>query len=174
MSLVFDCTVLIDLREGGIMASLKEFSPPIFVCDVTVGELEKRSKKRWKRLLRGIGLKIREVPSDNMIRVLELAERYSRPSRADLFALALAEHLGAVLVTGDRDLRRAAKEEGCPVHGTLWLLDEMVSSGVLEGPAATEAVDAMLAGDRPLPAQLVSKYQKAWRRRPFGGHEEGR
>ncbi len=162
MLLVFDCTVMIDLSDGGILPTLEAFSPSLFICDVNVAELEKKSKKRWKRRLRQIGVETRELPSSAVIRVLELAELHPRPSRNDLFALALAEHLDAILLTGDADLRRAAEAEGCRVHGTLWLLDEMVRSGIIEGPAAAQAVERMLAGDRRLPAQSLSRYQKAW------------
>lgn len=145
------------------METLRSFAPPLFICDVSLHELEKKSKRRWKRQLHAIGIQVSELQSGSMIRVLELAERYRRPSRNDLFALALAEHLGAILVTGDRDLRKTAEDERCPVHGTLWLLDEMVSSGVLQGAAAACAVDVMLAGDRRIPAGPATRYQEVWR-----------
>jgi hypothetical protein len=43
-----------------------------------------------------------------------------------LFALLLAKINSCALITGDDALRKAAKEEGVPVHGLLWILDRLV------------------------------------------------
>ncbi|NPV81898.1 MAG: hypothetical protein HPY52_16830 [Firmicutes bacterium] len=71
-----------------------------------------------------MGLRNFELPGSQVLKVLELASKYRGPSRADLFALALAIALPGVLLISDKRLREAAENEGVPVHGTLWLLDE--------------------------------------------------
>ena len=162
MSLVFDCTVLIDLREGGVLPHAQRLPHQLFVCDVNADELRQKPKKRWPRHLRDAGIQVQELPSEGMVLLLTLAERHQRPSRKDLFALALAISLDATLVTGDRHLRKAADAERCPVHGTLWLLDEMVRHRILKGPAALAALERMLAADRRIPKRQAEKYQYAW------------
>ncbi len=175
MRLVLDASALIDLRDGGVLEVATHIRWEIVVSDVTVEELQKKSKRRWKKLLHGLGFRKEPLPPEGTVRIFELPERYPKPARNDLFALALAEHLNGVLVTGDADLRRAAEAEGCRVHGTLWLLDEMVAAEVLAGPDAADAVDRMLAAKRRLPARLARKYQNAWREGySFREHQEVR
>jgi predicted DNA-binding protein (UPF0278 family) len=59
----------------------------------------------------------------------------------DLVTLLLAKMLGAGLVTGDLRLNELARGQGLPVHGVLWILDELVNHQVL---TATQAVAALL------------------------------
>jgi len=161
--LVFDCTVLIDLREGGVLSDLARLPHDLFVCDVNAEELRKKSKKRWKRHLKEAGVEVRELPPEGMVRLLDLAGRHRSPCQEDLFALALALWLEGTLLTGDADLRRAAEAERCPVHGTLWLLDEMVRQGIIQATAADAALAKMLKADRRIPRVLARKYREMWR-----------
>jgi hypothetical protein len=77
------------------------------------------------------GLTRIELSGDDVREVYRLAALYQGPSVNDLFALVAAKTMGALLLTGDRYLREAAKQEGVTVHGALWLLDEMVRVAVI-------------------------------------------
>ncbi len=85
----------------------------------------------------------------------DLAARYLRPSRQDLFALVLAETLGATLLTGDGALREAAREMGVEVHGTIWLLDQMMAHGIIDGQKRAQALRLMIDSGSRLPKDEV-------------------
>jgi len=87
--------------------------------------------------------------------VADLAARYLRPSRQDLFALVLAETLGATLLTGDGALREAAREMGVEVHGTIWLLDQMMAHGIIDGQKRAQALRLMIDSGSRLPKDEV-------------------
>ena len=87
--------------------------------------------------------------------VLELAERYIRPSREDLFALVLAKEISAVLLTGDGSLRDAATEEGVPVHGTIWLLDLMVEHKIINEQERAASLKLMKESGNRLPYEEI-------------------
>lgn len=90
-----------------------------------------------------------------MLKVADLAARYLRPSRQDLFALVLAETLGATLLTGDGALREAAREMGVEVHGTIWLLDQMMAHGIIDGQKRAQALRLMIDSGSRLPKDEV-------------------
>jgi predicted nucleic acid-binding protein len=50
----------------------------------------------------------------------------------DHSALALALQERCPLLTGDKDLRVAAKKEGVEVHGTLWIIEELLNQKILK------------------------------------------
>jgi predicted nucleic acid-binding protein len=87
--------------------------------------------------------------------VLDLAERYARPSRVDLFALVLARDFDAVLLTGDSSLRDAAENEGVRVHGVLWLLDLMVYHGIISKRDGATSLELMVRCGSRLPCDEV-------------------
>ena len=75
---------------------------------------------------RDLGLIVQSLPAEGVARVQALSQKYKRPSRNDLFALALAEQAQCPLLTGDAALRSAAETERVEVKGTIWLVTEMV------------------------------------------------
>ena len=95
---------------------------------------------------------------------MELRTRYRYPSDADLYALRLAIAQRWSLLTGDRELREAAEDRGLEVHGVLWVLDELVSAGVLTMQAAATALERMLAEGARLPADEGERRLLGWGR----------
>lgn len=81
----------------------------------------------------------------------------------DLFALALAKARDGVLLTGDRHLRRAAIREKVPVHGTLWILDELIRRHAITPPEAAQALGKMRAKGRRLPRAECERRLKKWK-----------
>jgi len=159
LSHVADANVWIDLLEGGLIEALFHLSFGCVIPDVVMHELSEPTRQQ----LKSYGVVERELPPEQVREVLRLAARYPRPSRTDLFALVLAQSLGTILLTGDRRLREAAETEGVPVHGTLWLLDQMVAEGVVTRREAATALEQMRAGDRRLPKNEVEERLRRWR-----------
>jgi hypothetical protein len=114
--------------------------------------------------LKGRGLVEMGLSGISVQEVLHLRATYRSPSITDLFALALAKTEGRPLLTGNRHLRLAAEGEGHEVHGTLWLLDEMVSRGVVDMKRAAQALERMVARGRRLSAADVQLRLILWRR----------
>src|SRR6185295_16262968 len=127
--------------------------------DVIVAELESPDGAT----LVGRGLQARELTGNQVLEVVRLAGRYLRPSRSDLFALVLARSQGATLLTGDRHLRSAAESEGVKVHGTLWLLDQMVETDLLERREAIARLLRMVQAGRRLPTAEVERRLRIWK-----------
>jgi predicted nucleic acid-binding protein len=157
---VTDTNVWIDLDIGGLTDLIFRLPLNLQAPDVIVAELERPDGTT----LAGRGLQVRELTGSQALEVVRLARRYIRPSRSDLFALVLARSQGATLLTGDRHLRSAAESEGVKVHGTLWLIDELVGAGLLEKREAIERLSRMVRAGRRLPAEEVKKRIGIWTR----------
>ena len=76
------------------------------------------------------------VPVEITIEEFVLAEQYGmaylRLSAYDRIALAIAKERGITLLTGDGALRKAARQEGVPVIGTLGILDQLWQSAAID------------------------------------------
>lgn len=155
---VTDTNVWIDLDIGSLTDLIFRLPLNLQAPEVIVVELEKPDGKT----LAGRGLLVRELTGSQVLEVTRLAQRYIRPSRSDLFALVLARSQGAMLLTGDRHLRSAAESEGVKVHGTLWLIDELVKAGLIEKRDATERLSRMVQAGRRLPADEVERRLRIW------------
>ncbi len=111
------------------------------------------------------GLVVVALDEEGVAEAFRLGRRYRGPQRADLFALVYAGRRASDLLTGDRRLRNAAKNEGVEVHGILWLLDRLIEQSLISEARAAEAIEAMVGGGARLPGREVAKRLRAWRRR---------
>jgi predicted nucleic acid-binding protein len=92
------------------------------------------------------------------------AKQYKGPSVADLFALSFSRTEGYTLLSGDKKLREAAKKERVPIHGALWLLDELISEKLLTKSDAIVALKNMRENGARLPAVECEKRIRRWSR----------
>jgi predicted nucleic acid-binding protein len=120
--------------------------------DVVIEELHTPDGKD----LVDLGLRVLELSGQQVLMVLDLAERYARPSRQDLFALVLARETKAVLLTGDGSLREAAEREGVQVHGTIWLLDLMVDHEIINRQERAASLKHMIESGSRLPCEEIT------------------
>ncbi len=92
-----------------------------------------------------------------------LTNNYRRPSETDLAALVLAKTNRAILVTGDKELRKIARHLGVNVHGVLWVLDMLVNSGIITGAQARGSLSCIIQGGSYLPQKEVQRCFAKWR-----------
>lgn len=147
-----DSNIWIDLHRGDLIdeAFLLPFefmAPDVIIADELLtpngGELVQ------------LGLQEKELSGKQVLMVVDLAKRYVRPSRQDLFALVLARETDAILLTGDGDLRNVAHEISVEVHGTIWLLDQMVDRGIIDKRERANSLERMIKSGSRLPKNEI-------------------
>ena len=155
---IIDTNVLIDLHRGEILRQFfalpYRFSSP----DVIIDELEDPDGS----LLLDYGLQRGELSGERVLEVYELSGYHRNIALNDLFALVLAASIGVTLLTGDNRLRTLAAKHNVRVHGTLWVLDEMVSKNKLKPVEARRALTKMLEHGSRLPNKEYQVRLKNW------------
>jgi predicted nucleic acid-binding protein len=123
---VSDSSCLIDLRKGGLLftALLLPYRF-VVVLPLVESELHGFTKADWEEL-KVRGLNVVDLEASQVQRAFELKALHAVLSPYDCFSLALTEsYAGAILLTGDRQLRRRATSLGVEVHGVLWVADQI-------------------------------------------------
>lgn len=151
--LISDANILIDIESGDLIAPMFSLGYQFSVPDVLFYEELEEQHAHFLEL----GLQIRGLNEEGILRVQTLSQTYKNPSRNDLFALVLAEIENCPLLTGDAALRRAAESENLKVNGTLWLIGEMVSEQRITTIVARAALRKMQNSGRRLPWDLAEK-----------------
>jgi hypothetical protein len=156
LAFISDANILIDVEVGGLLAPMFSLGYQFAVPDVLYFEELAEHHAHW----RDMGLIVKSLPSEGVARVQALSQKYKRPSRNDLFALALAEQAQCPLLTGDAALRSAAETEQVEVKGTIWLVTEMVRKQCITATVARVAYKAMQEQGRRLPWVLAHSMLK--------------
>ncbi len=155
---VIDASVLIDFFHSNILKVLFRLNAEWMISDFAMEELIQLDKKT----LCNLGLQVMEMKKQDIQNIILIGKRYPALSLYDKTHLVLAHRESALLITGDQHLRQAAEKEGITVHGTLWLLDELVSSCLLTPKQAAYALQEMINKGSYLPAAECQKRIKLW------------
>ena len=149
--LISDANIFIDLLEGDILELLFELPFEFIAPDILYYE---ELEELHSHLL-DMGLKLGTLDETEMELVGHLANQYRDPSRSDCMALVLAQKESCPLLTGDRALRTAASQEGVPVNGTIWLIEQLLGHRLLTEDEAYLSLDKMEHSGRRLPWKLA-------------------
>lgn len=110
-----------------------------------------------------MGLQVVEFTGAEVVTVIDLGRTHPEVSINDLFALVLARKRNVLLLTGDKRLRRIAQDDyGLDVHGTLWVLDQMVKLKLVPSPQAAAALRDMLKSGSRLPETECDRRLRKW------------
>lgn len=153
--LISDANILIDIEVGGLVDPMFRLEYEFGVPDILY---EQELKVHHGRLVER-GLRSLALGPDAMSRVVALRGKHQRVgvSINDLFALALAEQEKTTLLTGDSKLRQVCLAENMAVHGTVWLVGEMLRTGHIDRGQARKAYEAMKRDRSRLPWNEIEK-----------------
>jgi len=165
---VIDTSVLIDLQVGRLIRPV--FGLPLYLMttDLLLAEFQGSDLAQLEEL----GLVRGELAPAEIEELARLRARYARLSVPDLSALVLAHRVQAILLTGEADLRSIAQRRGLVVHGTLWVLDEMIRHSLIPPVVASMALRRMLHGGSRLPVVECRTRLAQWSTHPDRDQEE--
>ena len=154
--LISDANILIDLEDGELITQLFSLPYQFSIPDMLFyDELEQQHS-----YLLDIGLQVGELNPQSMQKAEMLCQQYTQPSRYDCFALVLAQQEHCPLLTGDKNLKKAAESEQVEVHGTLWVVSGLLQHQLITPETARVAYQKMKAKGRRLPWPLAEKQIK--------------
>lgn len=154
--LISDANILIDMEVGGLIDDMFRL-PYIFG---TPNMLYEQELARYHAHLPEKGLQLMELEAEGIGRMVTLGQKYSGVSSNDLAALSLAQQETVPLLTGDGKLRQVCLEENVELHGTVWLVGEMLSAKLISAKQARIAYDLMEADGSRLPRNEIDKQLK--------------
>ncbi len=155
---VIDASVLIDFNSGGVLEYLFQLSVDWIISDFAMEEI----KEPAPDALRAMGLQELELSGQEVSKAIQLREDYPNLSVYDIAHLLLALREQAHLITSDQLLRSVAVSKGLRVHGTLWVLDELIRQNLLSEQVAGHALRKMLEARRWLPSAECARRLKRW------------
>jgi len=143
---VKDANVFIDLESMGILDLWFQLDYQTITSSFVVVELEDGGHANALASIQA-GQVIEAVISSEEMEAFEALRVECEPtglSMADVSVLHLAMREDALLLSGDKPLRNQAKLRLVDVHGTLWIMDQLVDSGLLAKRVAAQRLETLL------------------------------
>jgi len=143
---VKDANVFIDLESMGILDLWFQLGHKTITSSFVVVELENGGHANALASIND-GQVFEAVISNEEMEEFEKLQQACAPlglGMTDVSVLFLAIREDAMLLSGDKPLRQQAKLRMVEVHGTLWIMDQLVDSGLLAKKVAAQRLKSLL------------------------------
>ena len=158
--LISDTSVVIDLERSELIESVFALPYRFVVPDALY---EKEIKDYGGARLLDLGLEVRALTGAQVAEAQRLRTLERRISIHDSYALSLAKAEAAILLAGDKAMRRLAEAEEVRCHGVLWVFDQLEEHRVVNAKALHAGLSRIVAHPRCwLPRDMVD-----WRLRRY-------
>ena len=138
MKYVVDASTLNEFLKANALNELFSLNISLACTNLVVSELE----NYWPALvetLNGYDLKVVELSMDDLLYSKSKYD-YGALSIQDRTCLWLANKLSLSLLTSDGAMRKIATKLGIAVHGSLWILDNLMKEEIIDRHRACEII----------------------------------
>jgi predicted nucleic acid-binding protein len=162
---VTDVSVLFDLFEIQAIAMFFALDLEIYTTDIVYNEiLDKDQIVVFEEYKNDGKLIILDFDSEEESAIAGFKTNRMFKSLADKTILWKAIQMKAVLLTCDGKLRDEAIEQKLTVHGSIWVIEQMVKEGVVSEKEAALLLEALMKANNRLPIAEIEKLMKKYRK----------
>lgn len=129
---VTDANIFIDLLE--VQAIAEFFALPFEICttDFVYAEIvEEKHRELLEAFKRSKKLRVYSFTPEEMMQISTLQTQPSLKRIADRSVFWKAQELHAMMLTGDRSMRKVGEAAGLEVHGILWVVECLVRETII-------------------------------------------
>jgi hypothetical protein len=168
---VKDANVFIDLESMGLLDLWFQLGIETLTSSFVVMELEDGGHENALACIRAGQAVESEISGEEMAGAFaDFQDAFGATglSETDLSVIYLAIRENAMVLSGDRLLRTTANAHHLEVHGTLWMMDQMVGEALLNPTVAADRLEALIRRtgreQRYLPKAECELRINRWRR----------
>ena len=160
---VKDANIIIDLEQAGVLEIWLSMPVETHTTDFIVRQLSAGKHEAALSQVRSGNIREYRCSAEDLESIDELFQTFGGgPDVNDCSVLFLAGKLDAVLLTGDRALRRESEVRRVEVHGTIWIFDQMIEAGKIDPVDAARKLQDLLDSGRFLPQEICQKRIQMW------------
>jgi hypothetical protein len=160
---VQDANVFIDLELAGLFDQWFQSGIETHTTDLIRAELERGEHTQTLAYFASGHVCEHRLTFEELVEVSALVEEVgSKAKLNDCSVIFLAIKLNAMLISGDKPLRRAGKERRIEVHGTLWIFDQLVERKLLPPRTAAAKIEHLRRLDRYFPEAECQLRLRRW------------
>ena len=107
-------------------------------------------------------LEVVSLDFQQIVQVNELAQTRKRLSEADASTFVITIDRSGTLLTADSGLRKLCKQRAVPVHGLIYILDELLEAEQISKTIATRCIKEWARINNRVPRDIVTDRLKQW------------
>jgi len=160
---VNDASILIDLLKIDLSDQFFYLPLEMYTTDLVSSEIQDESAKRFEKYIEKKMINIYSFSDKEWSEVVYIKNENPPLSMADCSCFWLCKKLSATLLTSDGKLRSSASEENIPVHGILWVFEELILQKEITVEEAVKKLHKLMEINARLPHKECNKTIKKWK-----------
>lgn len=162
--IVTDTNVFFDIMSIKILPDFFGLDFEICTTDFVINEIIRVDQaEQIQTFIRSKKLIVYKFTSDEIEEVINLKTKRNLRRITDKSVLWKALQLKCRLLTGDKNLRNEAEEQGLEVNGSLWVIKMLVESKIVTPVVATELLEKLKTVNDSLPKDGIDKLIKKYK-----------
>jgi len=161
---VNDACLLIDLIDIDLFDEFVQLRFKAYITSSVLAEFESDEyEKTIRESIRQGNLLLYNLTADYQSAIASLMLTHSsRLSEPDCSCLHLAGNINATILTCERLLTRTAKSLNMKVHGSLWVLEQLIASSIITKRTAYRKLAKLMSINDRLPKKECEKRLRLW------------
>jgi predicted nucleic acid-binding protein len=149
---------LFDLFNVGVLPEFFGLDLEIYTTDFIYNEiLHSAEKDEFEIFVRSGQLKIIVVENNEQETISKMVLTYANRSIADKTALFKAKQLECILLTCDDKLKKEAIKQKLEVHGSIWIIDQLVENDKIDKKRAIEVIESLKTTNAWVPVDELDR-----------------
>jgi len=160
---VNDASILIDLMKIDLSDEFFRLPFEMHTTNLVSGEVIDENALRFQQYIKKKKIQIWSFSDKEFEEVLKIKSDNPPLSMADCSCFWLCRQLSGTLLTSDGRLRRSASEKDIPVHGILWVFDQLIFQKDITVWGAHRKLKLLMEINPRLPREECEKRLKKWK-----------
>lgn len=161
---VSDTNVFIDLISVGLQDQFFFLPMEVHTTDMVVFEVRREGQNEiMASLIKKGYLKVKTHTPEEMQPFFNAEHQKYDLSPADYSVLTYSKNNNYILLTGDGNLRKVAISEGVEVHGSIYVITQMVEHNILTAVQGAEKLEKLKNNNQRLPKAKIDNLIRLWR-----------
>jgi predicted nucleic acid-binding protein len=159
--LLHDANIIIDLLEIQLWEVLFRLPYKMGTTDFVISEIYKGDQKQYVET----HIKELKIISSTALEVQNIQtfkNNHRGLSFADCSIVFHAQEKGAIIISGDKALRKTAEQYKVPVRGILWILEEFVRKNLINRETAIIKLKLLYEINPRLPRTEIETLLRKW------------
>jgi len=159
---VNDANTLIDMLEIEISDEFFRLPFEIHTTDFVSSKIKGEILNRFQNYVKKKLINIHSLSGEELDEVVNLSNDYPPLSQSDCSCLWLCQHLSAILLTGDKQLKIIASRKNIPIHGSIWIFEQLISHGEISPEVAGNKLKELMDINDRLPEKECLEKIREW------------
>jgi predicted nucleic acid-binding protein len=158
---ITDVSVFFDLHQLQVLPEFFALDLEIHTTNFVYNEIaNSEQKNEFVVFERSKKLHIIKITPEEELEIHSMTLARSNRSFPDKTVLWKAKQLGCTLLTCDNKLKIEAVGQGLEVHGSIWVLTELIEHKIISKPKGVELLELMKTVNTRLPIDEIEKLIK--------------